>query len=134
MMEASERVAIDQPLTSLFDHHVLLLGLALQVVVAAVRRPEALAELVAEYSGLIDPVALDVTDIAAIDNAVAGALDRHGRIDVLVNNAGRTQVGGSRRPRPRSCAHWSSCTCSGRPRSPARCCRTCGPVAAGRWS
>jgi NAD(P)-dependent dehydrogenase (short-subunit alcohol dehydrogenase family) len=62
-------------------------------VVAAVRRPEALDELAAEYPGLIDPVTLDVTDIAAIDTAVAGALDRHGRIDVLVNNAGRTQVG-----------------------------------------
>ena len=31
MMEASERVAVDQPLTSLFDHRVLLLGLVVQV-------------------------------------------------------------------------------------------------------
>jgi hypothetical protein len=36
MMETSERVAIDQPLTTLFDHHVFALGLLAQVVVAAV--------------------------------------------------------------------------------------------------
>src|SRR6185312_6862572 len=36
---------------------------------------------------------LDVTDPAQRQAAVAAALERHGRIDVLVNNAGRTQVG-----------------------------------------
>ena len=62
-------------------------------VVAAVRRPAALDDLVAAHPGLVDPVALDVTDGPAVDAAVAGALERHGGIDVLVNNAGRTQVG-----------------------------------------
>ena len=62
-------------------------------VVAAVRRPAALDDLIAAHPGLVDPVALDVTDGPAVDAAVAGALERHGRIDVLVNNAGRTQVG-----------------------------------------
>ncbi|MDT0352114.1 oxidoreductase [Pseudonocardia charpentierae] len=62
-------------------------------VVAAVRRPAALDDLVAAHPRLVDPVALDVTDGPAVDAAVAGALERHGRIDVLVNNAGRTQVG-----------------------------------------
>jgi NAD(P)-dependent dehydrogenase (short-subunit alcohol dehydrogenase family) len=62
-------------------------------VVAAVRRPAALDDLVAAHPGLVDPVALDVNDGPAVDAAVAGALERHGRIDVLVNNAGRTQVG-----------------------------------------
>jgi NAD(P)-dependent dehydrogenase (short-subunit alcohol dehydrogenase family) len=62
-------------------------------VVAAVRRPTALDELVAAHPGLVDPVALDVTDTAAAEAAVAAAIDKHGRIDVLVNNAGRTQVG-----------------------------------------
>ena len=36
---------------------------------------------------------LDVTDATEREAAVAAALDRFGRIDVLVNNAGRTQVG-----------------------------------------
>jgi NAD(P)-dependent dehydrogenase (short-subunit alcohol dehydrogenase family) len=62
-------------------------------VVAAVRRPAALDDLVASHPGRIDPVALDVTDGSAIEATVASVLDRHGRIDVLVNNAGRTQVG-----------------------------------------
>jgi NAD(P)-dependent dehydrogenase (short-subunit alcohol dehydrogenase family) len=39
------------------------------------------------------PVRLDVTDAAEREAAVAAALDRFGRVDVLVNNAGRTQVG-----------------------------------------
>ena len=62
-------------------------------VVAAVRRPAALDDLVAAYPGRVDPIALDVTDESAIGAAVAGALERHGRVDVLVNNADRTQVG-----------------------------------------
>ncbi|MFD7404800.1 oxidoreductase [Streptomyces sp. NPDC059866] len=62
-------------------------------VVGAVRRPEALDDLVAAHPGRVDPLRLDVTDIAAIDAAVRDVVDRHGRIDVLVNNAGRTHVG-----------------------------------------
>ena len=62
-------------------------------VVAAVRRPAALDDLVAAHPGRVDPVALDVTDTAAAEAAIAEAVEKHGRIDVLVNNAGRTQVG-----------------------------------------
>jgi NAD(P)-dependent dehydrogenase (short-subunit alcohol dehydrogenase family) len=60
-------------------------------VVATARRVEALADL-AEHER-VHVVALDVTDPAGREAAVGEAIERFGRIDVLVNNAGRTQVG-----------------------------------------
>jgi NAD(P)-dependent dehydrogenase (short-subunit alcohol dehydrogenase family) len=60
-------------------------------VVATARRVEALADL-AEHER-VHVVALDVTDPAGRESAVGEAIERFGRIDVLVNNAGRTQVG-----------------------------------------
>src|SRR5690349_14393976 len=56
------------------------------VVVAAVRRPEA-CDLPGEV------IQLDVTDPARITEVVGEVVDRHGGIDVLVNNAGRSLVG-----------------------------------------
>lgn len=61
-------------------------------VVAAVRRPEALDGLVAAHPGAT-AVALDVTDTARIPAVVTETALRHGRIDVLVNSAGRALVG-----------------------------------------
>jgi NAD(P)-dependent dehydrogenase (short-subunit alcohol dehydrogenase family) len=60
-------------------------------VVATARRTGELDELAA--SGRVLVFSLDVTDAAQREAAVAAALERFGRIDVLVNNAGRTQVG-----------------------------------------
>jgi NAD(P)-dependent dehydrogenase (short-subunit alcohol dehydrogenase family) len=62
-------------------------------VVAAARRPESLADLVAAHPDRIEAVRLDVTDAAGIEAVVAELVARHGRVDVLVNNAGRTHVG-----------------------------------------
>jgi NAD(P)-dependent dehydrogenase (short-subunit alcohol dehydrogenase family) len=59
------------------------------VVVAAVRRPDALGEL----AGRVAAVRLDVTDLASIPAVVQDVLRDHGRIDVLVNNAGRGHLG-----------------------------------------
>ncbi|WP_380283039.1 SDR family NAD(P)-dependent oxidoreductase [Kitasatospora purpeofusca] len=63
------------------------------VVVGAARRPEALDDLTAAHPDQVEALRLDVTDTAAIEGAVRDVLARHGRIDVLVNNAGRTHVG-----------------------------------------
>ena len=59
------------------------------VVVAAVRRPEALGDL----TGRVSPVRLDVTDLSAMPAAVDQVFQQHGRVDVLVNNAGRGHLG-----------------------------------------
>ncbi|MFE1594696.1 oxidoreductase [Nocardia sp. NPDC058705] len=63
------------------------------IVVAVARRTAALDDLVAAHPDQLEAIALDVTDIARIDEVVADVVARHGRIDVLVNNAGRTHVG-----------------------------------------
>ncbi|WP_433304098.1 oxidoreductase [Actinoplanes sp. CA-030573] len=63
------------------------------VVVATARRTEALGDLVAAHPDQLDAVRLDVTDLAACAAVVADVQSRYGRIDVLVNNAGRGQVG-----------------------------------------
>jgi NAD(P)-dependent dehydrogenase (short-subunit alcohol dehydrogenase family) len=59
-----------------------------QRVAATARRPEQLADLVAQYGDRILPLALDVTDSAQISKAVADAIAHFGRLDVVVNNAG----------------------------------------------
>lgn len=63
------------------------------VVVAAARATASLDELVAAHPDQVDPVQLDVTDGERIAEVVEDVVRRHGRIDVLVNNAGRTHVG-----------------------------------------
>ncbi|MFF6787496.1 oxidoreductase [Streptomyces filamentosus] len=63
------------------------------VVVAGARRVDTLDDLVAAHPGRVDAVTLDVTDHAAVEQVVREVAERHGRIDVLVNNAGRTHVG-----------------------------------------
>src|SRR3954453_19314458 len=61
-------------------------------VVAPARRADSIAQAVGEHDDLV-AVALDVTDPAAAEAAVAAAVKRFGRLDVVVNNAGSFNAG-----------------------------------------
>ncbi|MEV7863316.1 SDR family NAD(P)-dependent oxidoreductase [Streptomyces hirsutus] len=58
-------------------------------VAATARNTAALDDLVTKYGeAAVLPLALDVTDKAAVTAAVAAAHEKFGRLDVVVNNAG----------------------------------------------
>lgn len=57
-------------------------------VVATARDRATLAPLEEQYGDAVLTLALDVTDKAGVESAVAAAVERFGRIDVAVNNAG----------------------------------------------
>jgi NAD(P)-dependent dehydrogenase (short-subunit alcohol dehydrogenase family) len=61
-------------------------------VVATGRNTEAVADAVGEADDLL-VVELDITSLASAEAAVQAALERFGRIDVLVNNAGNFYAG-----------------------------------------
>ena len=61
-------------------------------VVATARNAAAVTAALGEHDELL-AVQLDITDPASVDAAVAAAVDRFGRIDVLVNNAGNFYAG-----------------------------------------
>ena len=61
------------------------------VVMMAGRRPEALASVAergVDLSGVLDPVPTDVADEASVRALFDLAVERHGRVDLLFNNAG----------------------------------------------
>jgi 3-oxoacyl-[acyl-carrier protein] reductase len=63
-------------------------------VVLGARDADRLAECVRgieERGGRAEAVALDVADKPSVEAALSGLLSRHGRLDVLVNNAGITR-------------------------------------------
>ncbi|MBO0985318.1 SDR family NAD(P)-dependent oxidoreductase [Rathayibacter sp. SD072] len=61
-------------------------------VVATGRDADRVRTAIGEHENLL-AVALDITDPAAAEKAVAAAVERFGRVDVLVNNAGNFYAG-----------------------------------------
>jgi NADP-dependent 3-hydroxy acid dehydrogenase YdfG len=82
-------------------------------VVATARKPEQIAEFSNKYPETALAVALDVTDQASVEAAVKSALDRFGRVDVLVNNAAMGWRARSKRQPRRSSCRCSRPTCLG---------------------
>jgi len=62
-------------------------------VVAAARSKDSLAEVASQGSGRISVVEADMTDEESVTALVPAVLDRHGRIDGLINNAGIAPAG-----------------------------------------
>ncbi|RSM84409.1 short-chain dehydrogenase/reductase [Streptomyces sp. WAC 01325] len=62
-------------------------------VVATARNPKAVEEALPGYDDRLLAVALDVTDETQAQAAVSAAVERFGKIDVVVNNAGRGLLG-----------------------------------------
>jgi 3-oxoacyl-[acyl-carrier protein] reductase len=63
------------------------------VVIAAARGDNArpVVEAIAEAGGSAHALTLDVTDHASVEAGLAGVLEQHGRLDILVSNAGITR-------------------------------------------
>src|ERR1700722_10942582 len=63
-------------------------------VIATARKPDQIDKLAVHYKDTCLVTQLDVTKKASIDAAAAAALEKFGRVDVLVNNAGYGIAGG----------------------------------------
>jgi NADP-dependent 3-hydroxy acid dehydrogenase YdfG len=57
-------------------------------VAVTARKPEDIKDITDQYPDTSIPLKLDVTKHEDIQNAVEQVMDKFGRIDVLVNNAG----------------------------------------------
>lgn len=89
MKEATDTVWLITGCSTGFGREIALaaLGAGARVVVTA-RRPEAVADIAERYPETSLALALDVTDAAAREDAVARTIAHFGHLDVLVNNAG----------------------------------------------
>src|SRR5215218_10569974 len=60
-------------------------------VIGCGRRPDPIEEtvrMIREAGGVAECEAMDIRDAEAVDALFDGVLERHGRVDALVNNAG----------------------------------------------
>lgn len=79
-------------------------------VVAAVRRPESVVDLVHAYSDHFAVETFDASDSAGAPGLVRRTVDRLGHLDVVVDNAGRAIIGAAATDVtvPKRCAGWCS--------------------------
>jgi 3-oxoacyl-[acyl-carrier protein] reductase len=94
MMDLTSRVALVTG-ASRGIGRAIALTLARQgaTVVAAARGDNAVpvVEAIRAAGGAAEAMTLDVTDQASVEAAMRGLLERHGRLDILVSNAGITR-------------------------------------------
>lgn len=81
-------------------------------VVATGRRPEEVEKTLGGPQDNLLVTKLDVTSLENAESAVQAAVDRFGRIDVLINNAGNFFAGYFEEITPRRCASRSRPTSS----------------------
>lgn len=94
MTHAANRVWLITGTSSGFGQAIAEAALAHgDTVVATARRPESLAALADSHPDRLFTAALDVTDSGRIPAVVDEIVAQRGRIDVLVNNAGRALIG-----------------------------------------
>lgn len=94
MIDLSGRVAIVTGASRGIGRAIALRLAAQRASVIAAARAEharSTADEIAAAGGRAEAMTLDVTDALAVEAAVRGTTERHGRIDILVSNAGITR-------------------------------------------
>jgi 3-oxoacyl-[acyl-carrier protein] reductase len=94
MIDLTERVALVTGASRGIGRAVARALAAQGATVVAAARGDHADDIVAAITaagGRAEALTLDVTDAAAIDAAIAGIVERHGRLDIVVSNAGITR-------------------------------------------